>query len=303
MARSRWTAIVCATVAGVAAGYLVGVVPAKEVHLAVDGGEATVRSFGDTVAEVLADSGVRVGPGDEVAPVPGAQVRDGSSIVVRHARPLVLTVDGRTSRHTVTALNVGEALQQLSLNRRPATLSASRMRQIPISGFALDVRTHRRVTIVRGHRRVTTVTMSRTVRAVLAQENIRPARGDKVRPPLGAFPEDGAVIRVIPAAPPRPAAPRFPPRLVAVQPAVAGLNWAALAVCETLGNPRAFNPSGPYYGMYMFSLPMWRAAGGMRTPLDWPPEEQTYRAQVLYQRVAGRWRGQWPNCGARLFNR
>ncbi|WP_248961733.1 resuscitation-promoting factor [Sphaerisporangium perillae] len=282
---------------GVSLGLLTGHVLAKEVRLAVDGGETTVRSFGGTVQDVLAAVKVEVGPHDEVYPPRTERVVDGTSIVVRHARPLALTLDGRKSVHTVTALNVGEVLQQLHLNDRRATLSASRMRLIPVSGFALDVRTQRRVTVVRGGVRLDAVTTGRTVRAVLAQQKITLARGDRVRPPMDAFPEDSSVIRIIPAAPAPPA------RTMAVSPAVSSLNWLGLARCETYANPRAFNPAGPYYGMYQFSLPMWQAVGGTKTPLDWPAEEQTYRAQLLYQKVAGRWHAQWPNCGARLFNR
>jgi resuscitation-promoting factor RpfB len=289
--------VVCAAVAGVSLGVLTGVVLTKEVRLAVDGGETTVRSFGSTVGDVLAAVKVEVGPHDELHPARTDQVRDGTSIVVRHARPLVLTLDGRTSTHTVTALNVGEALQQLNLSGRMATLSASRMRQIPVSGFALDVRTHRRVTVVRGGVRLDALTTGRTVRAVLTQQKITLAKGDRVRPPMGTFPEDSEVIRIIPAALPAPV------HTMAVSPSVSSLNWTALARCETYADPKSFNPDGPYYGMYQFSLPMWQAVGGTRTPLDWPATEQTYRAQLLYQRVEGRWRAQWPNCGTRLFIR
>lgn len=287
----------CAVAAGVSLGLLSGVVLAKEVRLAVDGGETTIRTFGGTVRDVLAAVKVEVGPGDEVYPAATWEVREGTAIVVRHARSLALTVDGRKSMHTVTALNVGEALQQLNLSGRRAMLSASRMRLIPVSGFELDVRTQRRVTVVRGGVRLDTVTTGRTVRAVLSQQKITLARGDRVRPSMSAFPEDSEVIRIIPAAPPAPV------HTAAVAAPVASLNWSALARCETYANPRSFNPAGPYYGMYQFSLPMWQAVGGARTPLDWPAAEQTYRAQLLYQRVGGRWRAQWPNCGARLFSR
>jgi hypothetical protein len=81
----------------------------------------------------------------------------------------------------------------------------------------------------------------------------------------------------------------------------AGLNWAALAQCESGGNPKAVNPAG-YYGLYQFSLQTWQTAGGTGLPSNASPAEQTYRAQVLYNKVDGRWQGQWPNCGSRLFS-
>lgn len=76
-----------------------------------------------------------------------------------------------------------------------------------------------------------------------------------------------------------------------------GLNWAALADCESGGNPRAVNSAG-YYGLYQFSLSTWRSVGGSGNPIDAAPSEQTYRAQVLYNRSGA---GQWPNCGRYLF--
>ena len=77
-----------------------------------------------------------------------------------------------------------------------------------------------------------------------------------------------------------------------------GLNWAALARCESGGRPNLVDP--PYYGLYQFTLPTWRAVGGRGLPSDASPSEQTYRAQLLYQRSD--WRRQWPVCGHYLFS-
>ncbi|XVQ12506.1 transglycosylase family protein [Spirillospora sp. CA-255316] len=82
--------------------------------------------------------------------------------------------------------------------------------------------------------------------------------------------------------------------------AAARLNWPGLAQCESGGNPKAVNPAG-YYGLYQFSMQTWGSVGGTGRPSDASPEEQTYRAQLLYNKVNGRWQGQWPNCGSRLF--
>ena len=78
-----------------------------------------------------------------------------------------------------------------------------------------------------------------------------------------------------------------------------GLNWAALAECESGGDPNAVNPAGPYYGLYQFSLSTWQAVGGSGLPTDASESQQTYRAQVLYNRSGA---GQWPVCGSRLFS-
>jgi uncharacterized protein YabE (DUF348 family) len=84
-----------------------------------------------------------------------------------------------------------------------------------------------------------------------------------------------------------------------VAPTADGLNWAALAKCESGGNPRAVNNSGPgYYGLYQFAVSTWRSVGGSGNPVDASPDEQTARAQMLYNKGGA---GQW-GCGRHLFD-
>ncbi|QXJ26799.1 transglycosylase family protein [Actinomadura graeca] len=96
-------------------------------------------------------------------------------------------------------------------------------------------------------------------------------------------------------------------RILAVGPQSAGggsaarLNWQGLAKCESNNNPKAVNPAG-YYGLYQFSMASWASVGGKGRPSDASAGEQTYRAQLLYNKVNGRWQGQWPNCGRFLFS-
>jgi resuscitation-promoting factor RpfB len=78
----------------------------------------------------------------------------------------------------------------------------------------------------------------------------------------------------------------------------AALNWAALAACESGGRPDAVSASGTYRGMYQFSRATWASVGGAGDPAAASAQEQTYRAQLLYQRSGA---GQWPHCGPRLF--
>jgi uncharacterized protein YabE (DUF348 family) len=77
-----------------------------------------------------------------------------------------------------------------------------------------------------------------------------------------------------------------------------GLNWAALAKCESGGRPDAVSASGKYRGMYQFSTSTWAGVGGTGDPAAASVEEQTMRAQMLYARSGA---GQW-GCGSHLFD-
>jgi uncharacterized protein YabE (DUF348 family) len=146
----------------------------------------------------------------------------------------------------------------------------------------------------------TTVSHVRTVDGVVAASKVT---SDKVtKAPVNRVVSVGTKAR--PVAPkPAPAAPAAPAAAApaAVSPNVGGgadsLNWAALAQCESGGNPTAVSSSGTYYGLYQFSVQTWAAMGGSGTPSSAPASEQTMRAKMLYNASGA---GQWPVCGAKL---
>lgn len=78
--------------------------------------------------------------------------------------------------------------------------------------------------------------------------------------------------------------------------AVGGDVWAALAQCESGGNP-ATNTGNGYYGMYQFTLGTWQSLGGTGLPSEASADTQTALAQALQARSG--W-GQWPACAASL---
>jgi resuscitation-promoting factor RpfB len=78
---------------------------------------------------------------------------------------------------------------------------------------------------------------------------------------------------------------------------VGGLNWSALAACESGGNPRAVSPSGKYRGAFQFDLATWRSVGMSGDPIAYPYSVQLAAAQRLY---ASRGRSPWPHCGRLL---
>lgn len=82
-------------------------------------------------------------------------------------------------------------------------------------------------------------------------------------------------------------------------PSADGLNWPALAQCESGGNPYAVaGPNGEYRGLYQFTISAWQSVGGSGDPIDASSSEQTYRAQLLYRRSGD---AAWPTCGQYLY--
>jgi Transglycosylase-like domain len=68
---------------------------------------------------------------------------------------------------------------------------------------------------------------------------------------------------------------------------------AAIAACESGGNPRAVGGGGLYRGKYQFSRGTWASVGGTGDPAAAPEAEQDRRAAMLLARSGP---GHWPNC-------
>ena len=76
-----------------------------------------------------------------------------------------------------------------------------------------------------------------------------------------------------------------------------GLNWGALAACESGGNASVVSSNGLYHGLYQFDAQTWQSVGGSGVASDASAAEQTQRAQKLYDSRGSQPR---PVCGARL---
>ena len=339
----------------------------KTVTVSVDGQQRQIHTFAGDVAGVLDRSGVEVGPHDLVVPDEHAAIKDGGRVVVRHARELALTVNGKERKVWVTAASVDDALGELGLRESGEFISASRSLTIPRKGLSLTVRTPQHPTILVDGHTLQPTTTARSVDDLLRwQLHLDLAPSDLVSVPSWTYPTDGLVVTVtrirdrrvlesvalpfgtetrydssmyrdqkkvlqegrpgvrtldyiytmrdgkpwkkklmnsvVTQAPVtrvvvvgtkvRPAAPQHAP-------SADGLNWGALAQCESGGNPRAVSPGGTYRGLYQFSLGTWHGVGGAGDPIDASSGEQTYRAQILYSRSGD---SPWPVCGHYLYS-
>lgn len=82
----------------------------KDVTIVHAGQVVRATTFRRTVGQVVAEAGVALRPSDEVSPGLGSRVTEGLSIVVRHAVPVTITVDGETVQAESAAPTVAELL-------------------------------------------------------------------------------------------------------------------------------------------------------------------------------------------------
>jgi hypothetical protein len=69
---------------------------------------------------------------------------------------------------------------------------------------------------------------------------------------------------------------------------------AAIAACESGGNPGAIGGGGAYRGKYQFSYSTWASVGGSGDPAAASEAEQDRRAAILYSQAGA---SPWPTCG------
>ncbi len=196
--RSRRVAIGAAVAAGVV---LIGGGTAfameQRITLDVDGEEQSVHTYGATVQEVLNSAEVELGEHDAVAPALDTELAPGDHVLVRSGREFTLELDGEPETHWVTALTVGEALDQIGLGGEALELSADHSDPVPESGLEVEATGARQVVILRDRTRTEVATTAGTVEEVLDDNGVELGEHDIVEPELDAEPVDGMVIDVL----------------------------------------------------------------------------------------------------------
>ena len=116
----RWTALRLLVVAAILATWFgSGLGFQRDVTLAFDGTIVALRTPARTVAEVLEEAAVSLGPYDSVRPAATALVTDGLAVDVRRAVTVVVRLDGREVAVLTTAATVGEITATTRLPIRP----------------------------------------------------------------------------------------------------------------------------------------------------------------------------------------
>ncbi|MEO6996956.1 MAG: transglycosylase family protein [Terracoccus sp.] len=165
------------TAAGVGAAQL-----DKAVTLSVDGRSNATHVFGSTVGDLLEKQGITIGANDRVVPAVDAPLHDGDTVNVAYARPLTVTVDGKTRTVNTTERTVEGALAALGLRDDGGRLSVSRSQTIGRNGLAMSLVTPKAISIVADGTTTNKTITAATVGEALLQLRIAVGGADQVAP-------------------------------------------------------------------------------------------------------------------------
>ena len=156
------------------------------VVVIVDGEDHVLRTYAETVEEVLEQQEVEVGPDDEVLPVPASAVEDGLEIEVARAITVEVVVDGEAEEVTAPVSSVAGALTVAGLDHvreLDAQIVPGWTAQIT-DGDTVEVVTPTPVVIeVDGDRRQVETLVS-TVEGLLVKQGVELGEHDRVMPAL-----------------------------------------------------------------------------------------------------------------------
>jgi resuscitation-promoting factor RpfB len=297
---------------------------ARQLELTVDGTPKTVWVTAASVDEALD----QVGLAERGLALSASRSRgipaDGMSLAVSTPKTFTVQADGRAMSRTTTASTVGEALTQAGVRLDGDDRVSHDRAAALVDGLAVNVvrverdHVHREIAVPNATERREDAALAEGRTRVVAEGSDGVLRRTFARTfldgKLASSTEIAAktvaapVTRVVavgtkpaPAAPApaaaRPSSPSSPSRASSSGGAAPSGGFAALAQCESGGNPRATNPSGKYRGLYQFSRETWASVGGSGDPAAASVAEQTKRAQLLLNRSGA---GQWPECGRHL---
>jgi len=168
----------------------------KQITLTVDGQSRTVEADADTVQALLAGEGIAVNARDIVAPAPGTELQDGQEVVVRLARPLTVSVDGKETTYWTTERTVSGALTALGIRADGARLSASRSLPLGRQGLDLAIVTPKSVMVKADGKASAVTTTAGTVADLLGERALTLRSSDKLSVSRGARVTDGLVVAI-----------------------------------------------------------------------------------------------------------
>jgi uncharacterized protein YabE (DUF348 family) len=275
----------------------------RPLSLSVDGVTRQTWVHYPTVAGALAELGVRTAGAKTSDPLTAQIPRSGlNGLVVYTMRHITILVDGKTLPLQTTAASVSDALSQAGIVLHNQDAPSVPGTSVPTDGETISVNRifgsteTKQVSIPYKTTQVQnpnayTGTTSVTTQGVDGEETITYAlltvNGVQQAPKqVSAVVTKQPVNEVVSVG------------TKSLPSSAASLNWAALANCESGGNPSE-NTGNGFYGMYQFTIGTWDSLGGSGLPSNASAATQTALAEKLYSEAGA---GQWPVCGHYLFS-
>lgn len=250
----------------------------KRVTFRVDGKAVTVLSSGRTVRDAIGNAMIFLAPTDRVSAPVASAVKDNQVIRIARVR----------YRSAVSIV----AVPYPTVDRPDATQYVGN-RNVVASGKAGQKRLTFRLTYVDG--KLTSKTLQGSAMVAQPATEVR-AVGTKQKP----APAPVKVVIPTPAPAPAASATPSPSQPAATPPApTGGLNWDAVAACESGGN-WAINTGNGFYGGLQFDIGTWMSNGGGAYASR--PDLASRDAQIAVATRLYNARGSspWPVCGQRL---
>lgn len=275
----------------------------RPIDVTVDGSAKHVWVHASTIGGALQEMGVRLQGARLSVPANDAIGRSGMSFSVFTMRHITFLVDGKSEQVDTTAATVADAMKQAGITLQNQDAPSAAPASLPTDGETISILRITGTTKVEQVSIPYSVTKQDDPTSYVGSTTIVTAGVNGVAQVTYAFQTVNGVAqpqkeisRVVTK---QPVAEVEKVGSKALPTDVSALNWAALANCESGGNPKAVDPSGTYYGLYQFSVSTWESLGGSGLPSNASASEQTTRAELLYQRSGS---GQWPVCGHFLFS-
>ena len=276
----------------------------RPITVSVNGAPEHVWVHAPTVGGAMQELGIRVQGARFVSVNPGTPIsRSGRTFAVYTMRHVTFLVDGKADQLDTTAATVQDAMGQAGITLANQDTASVPMASLPTEGETISILRVTGTTEVKEVAIPYTTSKQNDPSSYVGTTTVVTAGQNGVAKVTYALQIINGVKQ----------SPKEISRVVTKQPvaevekvgtkalpsSASGLNWAALANCESGGNPHSVDPSGNYYGLYQFSISTWDSLGGSGLPSNASASEQTTRAELLYQRSGA---GQWPVCGHFLFS-
>ncbi|WP_408665682.1 transglycosylase family protein [Jatrophihabitans sp.] len=242
----------------------------KRFVIKVDRKTVTVTSAAKTVNDALRSAMVFLGPADRLSAPRASVVADNQVIKVQRVRYGV----------SVVSAPVG-----FERRTQPDATSYVGEKRLVTTGRQGVKRLSYRLTYLDGKLASRVLVSAKVVKAPVDQIT---RVGTRQKPPPPPPPPAPPVVTQ-----PAPVAPAPAP----APPSSGGLNWDAVAACESGGN-WSINTGNGYYGGLQFTLGTWQAYGGTGLPSNASRETQIAIATKLRDASGGY--GAWPHCSAAL---